>query len=168
MKIAVIGAGAIGSLVAGYLKLKNEDVSLIGRPDAVNAIIAHGLKVSGVRGDFKVPIEANKLLISKPELVILATKTQDIESALRDNLAFLKDSTVLTTQNGIQADNIVAKFIPKENIITSIVMFGATYLEPGKVVHNFEGSWIIGSVFKAKPDAKVIMNSVVLDEAFPT
>lgn len=168
MKIAVIGAGAIGSLVAGYLKLKNEDVSLVGRPDAVNAIIAHGLKISGVRGDFKVPIEASELLISKPELTIIATKTQDIEGALKDNAPFLKESIILTTQNGVQADNIVAKFIPKENIISSIVMFGGTYLEPGKVVHNFEGSWIIGSVFKGRPDEKIIMNSAVLDEAFPT
>jgi len=38
MKIAVIGAGAIGSLVAGYLKLKEKNVSLIGRSSSVEAI----------------------------------------------------------------------------------------------------------------------------------
>ncbi|MEK6728291.1 MAG: ketopantoate reductase family protein [Candidatus Omnitrophota bacterium] len=168
MKIAVIGAGAIGSLVAGYLKLKEEDVSLIGRPDAVNAIIEHGLKISGVRGDFKVPIEASELLISTPDIAIIATKTQDIEAALKDNLFFLKNSGILTTQNGVRADHIVAKYIPKENIISSIVMFGATYLEPGKVVHNFEGSWIIGSIFRHAPGENIIMDSIVLDKAFPT
>lgn len=167
MKIAVIGAGAIGSLVAGYLKLKDEDVSLIGRPEAVSAITAHGLKISGIRGDFKVRIDASELLVSKPELVILATKTQDIEQALKQNLAFLKDSAILTTQNGVQADNIVAKYIAKENIISSIVMFGATYLEPGKVVHNFEGSWIVGSIFSARPNEKVMLDSLTLNKAFP-
>lgn len=167
MKIAVIGAGAIGSLVAGYLKLKDEDVSLVGRSEAVSAIIAHGLKISGIRGDFKVPIDASELLLSKPELVILATKTQDIEEALKQNLTFLKDSIILTTQNGVQADNIVAKYIAKENIISSIVMFGATYLEPGKVVHNFEGSWVVGSIFSARPNEKVILDSLILDKAFP-
>ncbi len=167
MKIAVIGAGAIGSLVAGYLKLKDEDVSLVGRPDAVSAIIAHGLKISGVRGDFKVPIDTSELLVSKPGLVILATKTQDIEEALKENLTFLKDSLILTTQNGVQADNIVSKYISKENIISSIVMFGATYLEPGKVVHNFEGSWVVGSIFSARPNEKVILDSLILNKAFP-
>src|SRR3989338_10278609 len=166
MKIAVIGAGAIGSLVAGYLKLKNEDVSLVGRPEAVSAIIAHGLKISGVRGDFKVLIEASELLISKPGLVILATKTQDIEQALKQNLAFLKDSVVLTTQNGVQADYIVAKYIAKENIISSIVMFGATYLEPGEVVHNFEGNWIMGRIF-AQNDGQITEVSEVLNKIFP-
>jgi len=168
MKIAVIGAGAIGSLVAGYLKLKGEDVSLIGRPDAINAIIEYGLKISGVRGDFKVPIEIGELLISTPDIAIIATKTQDIESALKDNLFFLKNSVILTTQNGVRADHIAAKYIPKENIISSIVMFGATYLEPGKVVHNFEGSWIMGSIFKSRPGEKIIMDSLVFDKAFST
>lgn len=168
MKIAVIGAGAIGSLVAGYLKLKDEDVTLIGRPEAVNAIIEHGLQISGVRGDFKVPIEASELLISTPDIAIIATKTQDIEGALKDNLFFLKDSVILTTQNGVQADYIVAKHIPKENIISSIVMFGATYLEPGKVVHNFEGSWIMGSIFRHAPGERIIMDSIVFDKVFPT
>ena len=42
MKIAVIGAGAIGALVAGYLKLKDEDVSLVGRPESIEAINREG------------------------------------------------------------------------------------------------------------------------------
>ena len=43
MKIAVIGAGAIGSMVAGYLKLNGQDVSLIGHADSAKAIKQKGL-----------------------------------------------------------------------------------------------------------------------------
>ncbi len=167
MKIAVIGAGAIGALIAGYLKLKGEDVSLVGRPEAVCIINKEGLKISGVRGNFKVDIFAHEILTYKPELLILATKTQDIESALKDNLSLIKDSVVVTTQNGVQADNIVARYLPQENIISSIVMFGSTYLLPGEVVHNFEGSWILGGIFNNKPDAKIFSVSLTLDKAFP-
>ena len=63
MKIAIIGAGAIGSLVAGYLKLKGEDVFLVGRPDTVKAITENGLSISGRRGDFKVDIPIYKTLL---------------------------------------------------------------------------------------------------------
>ncbi len=168
MGVVVLGAGAIGSLVAGYLKLKGEDVSLVGRPDAVSAINQEGLRISGVRGDFKVMIKAHTLAVSKPEIVILATKTQDIETALRDNLPFIKDSLVITTQNGIRAEGIVAKFFPPERIISSIVMFGATYLDPGKVCHNFEGSWVIGRLFIKNPDEQLINLSLLLNAAFPT
>jgi len=168
MKIAVIGSGAIGNLVAGYLELKGADVYLVGRPEAVGIIRGRGLRISGVRGDFNIPIHIYDTLISRPDLVILATKTQDIDSALKANLSLLKDSTILTVQNGIQADNLVAGYIPKENIISSIIMFGATYLETGKVVHNFEGSWIIGKIFDGIPDEKLISISLILDKAFAT
>jgi len=168
MKIAVIGAGAIGSLIAGYLKLKGEDVYLVGRPQAVKSVTENGLKVSGARGNFKVDIGIYEMLISKPELLILATKTQDIELALKNNLSLIKDTVVLTTQNGIQAEKIVADFIPKNNIFSSIVMFGATYLESGKIVHNFEGSWILGSIFSDITDPRMLSISMVLDKAFPT
>ncbi|MCX5709417.1 MAG: 2-dehydropantoate 2-reductase [Candidatus Omnitrophica bacterium] len=168
MKIVVIGSGAIGGLVAAYLKEKGEDVYLVGRKDAVDAINSSGIKVSGARREHKVSVTAHSQVVSKPDLAILAVKTQDIECALKDNAAFLKDSIVLTTQNGVAADEITAKYIPKDRIISSIVMFGSTYIEPGLIVHNFEGGWIIGRPFEKGTDQKLIDVSLVLDKAFPT
>jgi len=168
MKTAIIGPGAIGGLVAAYLKEKGEDVYLVARPESVHVINLAGLKISGVRGETKIAVEAHTQLISKPELVILATKTQDIEGALIENAPFIKDAVILTTQNGLAADVIVARHIPEDRIISSIVMFGSTYLEPGVIVHNFEGSWIIGRALGKGPDQKLIDVSMVLDNAFPT
>ena len=167
MRIAVIGAGAIGCLVAGYLKKNDEEVTLIGRGSVVKAIKEKGLSISGVRGNFLVHVNILEVLNYLPDLVILATKTQDIDSALQDNLHLLQNSLILTTQNGIQADNLVAKYFPREKIISSIVMFGATNLEPGKVVQNFEGSWILGSFFDSHPTESLISLSLVLNKAFP-
>ncbi|MCM8795202.1 MAG: ketopantoate reductase family protein [Candidatus Omnitrophica bacterium] len=167
MKIAVIGAGAIGCLVAGYLKLKDEDVYLVGRSEVVRAIKKEGLKISGVRGDFRISLPVYERLNSQKELVILATKTQDVEQAIKENLIFLKNTPILTTQNGIQADEIVARYIPKEEIISSIIMFAATYLQPGKIVHNFEGNWIMGRPFNGDSDEKIISLSLVLNKIFP-
>ena len=168
MRIAVIGAGAIGSLVAGYLKTEGEDIYLVGHSDAVKAIKENGLKISGVRGDFKVDIGIYEMLVSKPDLLILATKTQDVEKALRQNLDLVKDSIILSTQNGIQAENIASRLLPKENIISSIVMFGASYLEPGKVVHNFEGSWVLGNTFSTAINTHAVPVSMILNKIFPT
>jgi len=167
MKIAVIGAGAIGSLIAGYLKIAGQDVFLAAHADSVNAIKDKGLEIAGVRGNFNVRLGASERLGQDSDLVILATKTQDIEQAINENLGFLKRATLLTTQNGIKADVLVAKYIRQENIISSIVMFGATYLEPAKAVHNFEGKWIIGKIF-SENDERIIAISQVLNRAFPT
>ncbi len=166
MKIAIIGAGAIGGLAAGYFKLRDKDVRLIGHPDTVKAIKENGLQISGVRGSFNIKIDIAERLNYAPDLVILCTKTQDIEKAIKDNLGFLKESLIITTQNGLQADNLTAEYIPKENICSSIVMFGATCLEPAKIVHNFEGSWIISRIFK-KNDEKIIEVSRIFDQIFP-
>ncbi len=167
MRIAVIGAGAIGCLVAGYLKEKGEEVTLVGRSSAVRAIKENGLAISGVRGNFLVRIGISDTLNYIPDLAILTTKTQDIDSVLQVNCCLLRNSLFLTTQNGVQADNLVAKYLDQEKIISSIVMFGATYLEPGKVVHNFEGSWVLGSLFNPKLIESLISVSLVLDKAFP-
>ncbi len=168
MHIGVIGSGAIGCLVAAYLKLEGQDVSLVGRPDSVKAIRENGLQISGVRGSFKVEINVSEQFNFSPELVILATKTQDIEYAIKDNISLLCNTQILTIQNGVQADNIVAKYLPKENIVSSIVMFGATYLEPAKLVHNFEGSWIVGYPFDKKQPEGLLNLRELLNKAFPT
>lgn len=165
--IAVIGAGAIGALAAGYLKLQGERVSLVARSEQVEAIKKKGLEISGARGDFKIQIDVYADLNFTPGLLILATKTQDIEAALKNIPEFIRNTTILTTQNGVRADETVAKYAPPQNIVSSIVMFGATYLEPGKVVHNFEGSWIIGKAF-GNNDEKTKEVSEILNKVFPT
>ncbi len=167
MKIVVIGAGAIGNLVAAYLKLKNTDVSLVGNIDSVSAIKENGIELTGPRGSSRVSIDIDVELKIQPDLAILATKTQDLERALENNRDLLKGALVLTTQNGIRSDALAAKYIPRDNIISSIVMFGATYLDPGKVIHNFEGSWIIGKAF-GKNDSRVVEVSNELNKIFPT
>lgn len=166
MRIVVIGAGAIGGLAAGYLKDKGKDVSLAGHPASVKAIKENGLKIQGVRGDFKVRIDISEKLRYSPDLVILATKTQDIEAALKENLKFIQGKIILTTQNGIRADSIAAKTINRENIVSSIVMFGSTYLDTGRIIHNFEGKWILGRPF-IKNDSKIEELAGALNEIFP-
>ena len=167
MRIAVIGAGAIGCLVAAYLKEGGEEVTLVGHGSAVKAINEHGITISGVRGNFSVRVNIADTLNYTPDLVILATKTQDIDSALAENAHLMRNSLLLTTQNGVQADKLAAKYLPAEKIISSIVMFGATNLEAGKVVHNFEGSWILGSLFSPYPTESLLSLSLVLNKAFP-
>jgi 2-dehydropantoate 2-reductase len=167
MRIGVIGSGAIGCLVAAYLKLEGQDVSLAGRTNSVEAIKKSGLQISGVRGSFRVEIRISEQLNYSPELVILATKTQDIESAIKNNLSLIRNALILTIQNGVQADSIVAKLLPKKNIISSIVMFGSTYLESAKLVHNFEGPWIIGWPFDERHPEVLSDLSRVLNKAFP-
>lgn len=156
MNIAVIGAGAIGSTIAAYLSKSGQDITLIGRQDQVDAIASNGLRVSGVRGTETFNLQVALHIEKKYDMVIFTVKTPDIYDAYVQNHEYLDDALILTTQNGVQADNILSTHFEKENMISSIVMFGATYVKPGEVIFNFDGNWIIGRPF--------ISNGLVVEE----
>ena len=147
MTIAIIGAGAIGSVVAGCLVKAGQEVSLVGRSDQVKAIQKNGLSIKGVRGEQTIKLKAMTRLDQKYDLTIFTVKTQDIEEAYQDNRQHLDGSLVLSTQNGVQADNLISSHFEREKMMSSIVMFGATYVNPGEVMLNFEGDWILGKPF---------------------
>ncbi|MCM8792461.1 MAG: 2-dehydropantoate 2-reductase, partial [Candidatus Omnitrophica bacterium] len=160
--IAVIGAGAIGSLIAGYLKEKGIDLILVAKKDTLEKIKKLGLHIRGIRGDFLISkIDVKERLDTEVPLVILATKMQDLERAISDNQKYLKDGFILATQNGIGAEQILSKYIDKTKIISSIVMFGATYLEPAKVIHNFEGKWLLGQPYGKDTEALKNIKSIL-------
>ena len=165
MKIAIIGAGAIGSVVAGYLAKAGEDVVLIGRQDQVDAIKKNGLSIQGVRGTETWRLRALTRLDKKYDLVIFAVKTQDLEDAYQHNAEFLEECLVMTSQNGVQADNILSGHYEKDKIISSIVMFGSTYVRPGEITFNFDGGWIMGKPY-APNDPTVHKIADVLNRAF--
>ncbi|MDD5669173.1 MAG: 2-dehydropantoate 2-reductase [Candidatus Omnitrophica bacterium] len=166
MKIAVLGAGAIGALAGGYLKLKNHDVVLIAGKSSVEKINKNNLLISGIRGNFNISVPAAEKLTFQPECVILSVKTQDVENVVRENISYLYNIPILTVQNGVRSDSIVARFIPEDKIISSIIMFGATYLNPGEVIHNFEGTWIVGSM-SGSPAGSLEEIRNVFNDVFP-
>lgn len=154
-------------MVAGYLKQAGHEVNLVCRKAAAEAISRQGLRISGVRGNLNVTVDVSERMQGVPELAIAATKTQDVASAIRENIDFLKGVPFLTTQNGVRADAIAAGLLDREKIISSIVMFGATSLKPGEVVHNFEGVWLIGSPF-GETDRFIAQLGSILDVVSPT
>jgi len=147
MKVAVIGMGAIGGLVAAYLKAKGIAVITVGRLEQKKAVEKDGFIIDGVRGHSMVYFDIKPRLEEKVDLAILTVKTQDLRDAVDKSRDYLSQSLILTTQNGVRADKLLSMMLNKENIISSIVMFGATYEPSNKVVHNFEGNWLIGRPF---------------------
>lgn len=147
MKVAVIGFGAIGGLVAAYLKEKGNKVIAVGKLEQKKAIEDNGLTVEGVRGSTMYYVDIKPQLEEKVDLAILAVKTQDLRDAVDKSRDFLTGTTILTTQNGVRADKLLSMMLGDKNIISSIVMFGSTYVPDNKIVHNFEGKWLIGRPF---------------------
>lgn len=165
LKICVIGAGAIGGVVAAYLRKTLRNVYLVGKSEQVRTIRMNGLRIAGAKGNLFLEMPAKDRMDTAADLVILAVKTQDIKEVIAQNRAYLKDALILTTQNGVRAEKIIAQELGEHNIVASIVMFGSTYEKPGIITYNFEGDWIIGRAFGPN-DEKIKELSEELAPAF--
>lgn len=165
--IAIIGAGAVGSILGALLDRAGHKVTLISRPNHVANIRSNGLKIDGVLGTFTAQIAAHERLDFQPDLVLLAVKTQDVVSALQSNLDFLTDVPLLTLQNGIQSDELVASIIPAQQIISAVVMLNASYLVPGEVTLAYLGGLVIGCPFGER-NAQVEQVAHILNQVIPT
>lgn len=153
MKIAVIGAGAIGSVMGGLLSKSGEHVILIGRKPHVDAINQNGLILEAPPEKVVIQVEAAENLDFKPDLALLAAKTQDVESAIRKAQPFLSDTLVVTTQNGVRSDDLVAGVLGKENIISGVVLYNCEFLEPGRVLYSklfSKTALLVGEPFNLK------------------
>jgi 2-dehydropantoate 2-reductase len=171
MRIAVVGAGAIGSVIGGLLSNAKEDVTLIGRRSHVEAINKNGLIIDSVNGPLQVKVKAAEHLDFRPELVLLTVKTQDVEEAAREIRPLVSGVPIVTIQNGIQSDNIVSSIFGKENILSCVIMFNVIFLESGKVtISAFSGvsnnvSILIGSPYglggKKLEDITALLNKAI-------
>ena len=142
MKIAVIGAGAMGSIYASFLAQSNNDVLAIDLwEDHINAINTNGLRVSGFSGDKTVKnIKVSKDINDAKgyELFIIATKAAGVGPvASKLSKIVSKDSIILTIQNGLGAGERIASFMPTDNILLGVAQgFGASMIGPGHAHHN--------------------------------
>jgi len=136
--------------VAGYLSKEGRDVIGIVKEYQKEPLSNEGLNIEGVRGSHNIKLKVDTQLKEEVDLAIVTTKTNNVEEIIKENSKFLRKATIVSTQNGVQADWVLNTFFPEENLISGIVMFGATFYPPNKVVHNFEGDLILGNIWDEK------------------
>ncbi len=167
MRIAVLGAGAIGSATGALLARTGHEVVLIGRPEVVERVRQAGLQVDGSLGSFSVNLDAATRLDARPDLALLAVKTQDVEAAVRESRGYLEGVPLVTMQNGVRSDSIVASLLPAEYLLSSVVQLTTTYLTPGQVTIVERGHLLLGRP-TGPHDALVDRVAAMLDRAVPT
>ena len=142
-RIAVLGAGAIGSVVGGMLTRAGRDVTLIDQwPEHVEAMKAKGLRLSGTIGDFVVPVRALHIhelqTVTEPfDAVFVAVKSYDTEWATAMALPYLRDpdGVVVDFQNGINDDR-VARVAGKHRALGCVITISAGLYEPGHAMRT--------------------------------
>jgi len=147
MRIGIIGAGAIGSVVGGMLTKAGHDVTLIDQwPEHIETMRKSGLRLSGTCGDHTIRVKALHIYeaqaISEPfDAVFISVKSYDTEWATSLGIQYLKkpNGVVVDFQNGIN-DERVAAIAGRERTLGSVITIGAGMYEPGHAMRTDTGA----------------------------
>ena len=137
MRWVIVGAGAVGGVVAGYLAGAGQDVAVVARGAHLEAIRARGLAVRSPDGErtFRLPAAADPGEVDwRPgDVAVLAVKSMDTEEVLRSIAAHASEDTpVVCLQNGVANEPTALRRFA--NVYGICVMLPASHLEPGLVV----------------------------------
>ena len=143
MRIGIIGAGAIGSVVGGMLTRAGHDVTLIDQwPEHVEKMRKEGLRLSGTCGDHVVRVKALHIYeaqsIAEPfDAVFISVKSYDTEWAASLGVQYLKkpNGVMVDFQNGINDDR-VARVAGKHRALGCVITISASMYEPGHAMRT--------------------------------
>jgi 2-dehydropantoate 2-reductase len=145
MRIAVLGSGAIGSVVGGMLTKAGHDVTLVDQwPEHVEAMKKVGLRLSGTCGEHLIPVRALHLhelqsVDTAFDAVFLAMKSYDTEWAAQLAAQYVKpDGVVVDFQNGIN-DERVAAVVGRERTLGCVIAISAGMYEAGHAIRTDTG-----------------------------
>lgn len=171
MRVVVAGAGTIGSLFAAHLARVADVAILTRRDEHARALNEHGLRVSG-RSDFTATVRAStdSAELGDADLVLVACKGGDLEPLAASLHGRFPGATVMTTQNGLGAEAIVAAH-GDWPLLSAVTFMSGTRHDDTHVEYVLDTATWIGpyrgtSVVDAEAVAELIRSAGLEAEAF--
>ncbi|PTM40303.1 2-dehydropantoate 2-reductase [Bosea sp. 124] len=146
MKIAVMGAGAVGCYYGAMLARAGHSVTLIARPGHVQAILDRGLVLETRAFTQAVPASASTEPsgVADAEIVLFCVKSGDTVAAGRDIAPWLAaGASLLSLQNGVDNAERLQEVVQRP-VIPTAVYVAAEMAGPGHVRHHGRGELVIG------------------------
>lgn len=148
MKVLMVGAGAVGGYFGARLVKAGADCSFLLRPRTLAAVKQKGLTIHSVDQSFTVhPVaSSNPRDLPKADLVILSVKRYDLDEVIEQlRPDFFANTTVLTLQNGVDAETRILELVPNARLFGGVAYIYAKIAEPGVIEHYKRGSVSIGT-----------------------
>jgi len=144
--IAVMGAGAVGCYYGGMLARAGHDVTLIARPQHVEAVQKRGLRMETKAFDAYVPMQASAEASGArgAKLVLFSVKSTDTERAGAALAPYVEPgAVVLSLQNGVDNAERLAAALGRE-VVPAVVYVAVEMAGPGHVRHHGRSELLIG------------------------
>jgi 2-dehydropantoate 2-reductase len=146
LKVAVMGAGAVGCYYGGMLARAGHDVVLIARPQHVEAIARDGLRMDTKTFNERVRLASSTdpSAVQGADLVLFSVKSMDTESAGAEIRPHLGPGTlVLCLQNGVDNADRLRSVLPAHQVAAAVVYVATEMAGPGHVRHHGRGELVI-------------------------
>ena len=164
LKIAVMGAGAVGCYYGGLLAKAGHAVVLIARPLHVAAITRYGLRLQTTTFDTHVPLVAttDPAAVAWADVVLFCVKSADTEGAgalVRPHLA--ANALVLCLQNGVDNAERLRLVLPLHDVAAAVVYVATEMVGPGHVKHNGRGELVLAPSTSAAISSEALAKALV-------
>jgi 2-dehydropantoate 2-reductase len=146
MRMAVMGAGAVGCYYGGMLARAGHEVTLIGRARHVDAVRRDGLRMDTVSfgATVSMPASTDAAAVRGAQWVLCCVKSTDTEGAAAAMAPYLEpDALVLSLQNGVDNAERLQALLP-QRVAPAVVYVAAEMSGPGHVTHKGRGELVIG------------------------
>ena len=170
LKVAVMGAGAVGCYYGGMLARAGHDVVLIARPQHVDALVKAGLRMEPQTFDEHVRLAASTdaSAVQGAQLVLFCVKSTDTESTGAQILPYLPDDAlVLCLQNGVDNADRLRTVLPQHAVAAAVVYVATEMAGPGHVKHNGRGELVIEPAASQSMSSKAVAKALI-DAGVPT
>lgn len=153
MRIAVMGAGAVGGYFGAKFALAGQDVTFIARGAHLKALRANGLEVISSSAEMHVKAACFTDAINEVgavDLILFCVKSYDTQTAAQSLKPMIGASTmILSLQNGIDNAEKIAQLWACERTLAGVVYVGAQMTAPGIITHAAGGKIIFGQLDRA-------------------
>lgn len=148
MKVSVLGAGAIGSMLGGLIKQRVPETEMlfVGRGAHGRAISERGsVQLRGPWGQYDVPVAFSEDVadIAGSDFVLVTVKSQDTRAALEQASRHWGPAVVISIQNGIN-DAVLSQFISPDRLVMGMTATNISVVEPGTVSLQLNGVTVVG------------------------
>ncbi|RZJ20019.1 MAG: 2-dehydropantoate 2-reductase [Haliea sp.] len=146
LQVAVMGAGAVGCYYGGMLARAGHIVTLIARPQHVQAVLRDGLRMETRSFDEQVWVAASTdaAAVRGADLVLFCVKSTDTEATGAQLLPHLDPTTlVLCLQNGVDNADRLRSVLPPAQVAAAVVYVGCEMAGPGHLKHHGRGELVI-------------------------
>lgn len=146
LRVAVIGAGAVGCFYGGMLARAGHAVTLIGRAQHVHVFERTGLRMQTLSFDEQVPVAASTAAaaVAGADVVLFAVKSPDTEATGQQMRPHLKPGAlVLCLQNGVDNAERLRNVLPDHSVAAAVVYVATEMAGPGHLRHHGRGELVI-------------------------